>query len=71
MTQTKFDVDEIIYIPFIVNKIEIESANFNGVKRKVIYKLRGKNALDGCCMAVEESDFNKPGYEVKTARDFK
>lgn len=71
MTQTKFEVDEIVYIPFVVNRIEIDGVNFNGVKRKVIYQLKGKNVMDGSCVEVEETDFNKPGFEVKTARDFK
>ena len=71
MIQTKFDVDEIVYIPFVVNRIEIDGASFNGVKRKVIYQLKGKNVMDGSCVEVEEKDFDKPGFEVKTARDFK
>lgn len=71
MIQTKFDVDEIVYIPFVVNRIEIEGVSFNGAKRKVIYQLKGKNVMDGSYVEVEETDFNKPGFEVKTARDFK
>lgn len=71
MKQPKYDVDEIVYIPFVVNSITIEGVNFNGVKRKVIYQLKGKNAMDGSYVEVEETDFDKPGFEVKTARDFK
>lgn len=71
MIKTKFEVDEIIYIPFVVSLIQIEGVNFNGVKQKVIYQLKGKNVMDGDYVEVEETDFNKPGFEVKTARDFK
>lgn len=71
MIKTKFDVDEIVYIPFVVSLIQIEGVNFNGVKQKVIYQLKGKNVMDREYVEVEESDFNKPGFEVKTARDFK
>ena len=71
MAQTRFDVDEIIYIPFVVNSITIEGVHFNGVKPKVIYQLRGRNPMNGSYVEVEETDFNKPGFEVKTARDFK
>ncbi len=72
MTQTKFDVDEIVYIPFVVNRIEIDGVSFTGRKRKVIYQLKSQNVINGAtCIEVEETDFNKPGFETKTARDFK
>lgn len=68
---TKYEIDEIIYLPFVVNRIEIEGKDFNGVAPKVKYHLIGKNAITGTYIQIDEKDTNKAVFPIKTARDFK
>ncbi len=68
---TKYDVGEIVYVPFVVNRIEIEGTEYNGIEKKIKYHLGGSGALLGSAITVTEKDCERMFPFIKRASDFK
>lgn len=68
---TKYDVDEIIYVPFVVSRIEIEGTDFNGVEKQIKYRLVRRDELSGAAITVTEKDCERMFPCIKRASDFK
>lgn len=70
--ETKYDIDEIIYLPYKVRKIEIESKDFNGVGTIVKYLLVGEGVMENASICLNQKDMiHSYIHPVKTQRDFK
>lgn len=66
---TKYDINEILFLPFVVNKIEIMYEGND--QPTILYQLLGKNAVSGTVVTITEKGTNNPCFPVKTAEDFK
>lgn len=67
---TKYDVDEIIYLPFVVNRIEIEGTDYNGVEKRILYRLIGRGNMAGAALTISEKDCVLMTPCVRRASDF-
>ena len=70
--KTKYDINQIIYVPFVINKISIapkERCNAPD-EAEITYLISGKGAARGTTITSDEKEFYSGWLPVKTAEDF-
>ena len=65
--ETKYDINQILYLPFSVNGIEIKPY---GHKARIVYTLTGKSAATGTSIIVTEENLNTGIFQTKISEDF-